>query len=138
MQTIHDFLERRLTPAMNTCQAAAARQESLSQRVARASQLLSTRVDITREGQNQALLASMDRRAKLQLRLQETVEGLSVAAVTYYVVALVGHIAEGLVAAGLAIEPPIVEAISVPLVALLTWAAVRRIRRIVSREQQSG
>ena len=138
LQTIHDFLERRLTPAMNTCQAAAARQESLSQRVARASQLLSTRVDITREGQNQALLASMDRRAKLQLRLQETVEGLSVAAVTYYVVALVGHIAEGLVAAGLAIEPPIVEAISVPLVALLTWAAVRRIRRIVSREQQSG
>jgi uncharacterized membrane-anchored protein len=138
LQTIHDFLERRLTPAMNTCQAAAARQESLSRRVARASQLLSTRVDITREGQNQALLGSMDRRAKLQLRLQETVEGLSVAAVTYYVVALVGHVADGLMAGGLAVDPPIVEAASVPVVALLTWLGVRRIRRIVSREQQGG
>jgi uncharacterized membrane-anchored protein len=138
LQTIHDFLERRLTPAMNTCQAAAARQESLSQRVARASQLLSTRVDITREGQNQSLLGSMDRRARLQLRLQETVEGLSVAAVTYYVVALVGHVADGLMAGGLAVDPPIVEAASVPVIALLTWLGVRRIRRIVSREQQGG
>ena len=64
--------------------------------MARATQLLSTRVDITRERQNQAVLESMNRRAKLQLRLQETVEGLSVAAVTYYVVGLVGYAAKGL------------------------------------------
>jgi uncharacterized membrane-anchored protein len=112
----------------------AARQESLSQRVARASQLLSTRVDITREGQNQALLESMDRRAKLQLRLQETVEGLSVAAVTYYVVALVGHLAEGLAGAGLPIEPVLITAAAVPVVGLLMWLGVRRVRKIVARE----
>ncbi len=40
------------------------------------------------EAQNQTLLASMDRRARLQLRLQQTVEGLSVAAICYYVVGL--------------------------------------------------
>jgi uncharacterized membrane-anchored protein len=134
LQTFQEFLERRLTPAMNTCQAVAARQESLSQRVARASQLLSTRVDITREGQNQALLESMDRRAKLQLRLQETVEGLSVAAVTYYVVALVGHLAEGLAGAGLPIEPVLITAAAVPVVGLLMWLGVRRVRKIVARE----
>ncbi len=102
LQTFREFTERRLAPAMNTCRSAAARQESLSQRVARATRLLSTRVDLTRERQNQALLESMDRRASLQLRLQSTVEGLSVAAVTYYVVALIGHAAEALHEAGIA------------------------------------
>lgn len=134
LQTIQEFLERRLTPAMNTCQAIAARQESLSVRVSRASQLLSTRVEITREGQSQALLASMDRRAKLQLRLQETVEGLSVAAVTYYVSALVGRIAGGLEVYGLPVHGELIEAASVPVVALMTWLGVRRTRRLVARE----
>lgn len=132
LQTFQEFLERRLTPAMNTCQAAAARQESLSQRVARASQLLATRVEVSREAQSHALLASMNRRAKLQLRLQETVEGLSVAAVTYYVVALVGHIAQGLADEGMAVHPDLIEAASIPIVALLTWLGVRRIRRLVT------
>ncbi len=90
---------------MNTCRAAAARQESLSQRVARATQLLSTRVDLTREQQNQAVLDSMNRRAAAQLRLQQTVEGLSIAAMTYYVVGLVGYAAKGAKAAGVAVDP---------------------------------
>jgi uncharacterized membrane-anchored protein len=134
LQTFQEFLERRLSPAMNTCQAVAARQESLSQRVARASQLLSTRVDITREGQNQALLESMNRRGRLQLRLQETVEGLSVAAVTYYVVALIGHLADGMATAGLPIEPVLITAAAVPVIGVLMWLGVRRVRKIVARE----
>jgi uncharacterized membrane-anchored protein len=75
LQTFHEFTERRLAPAMSTCRAVAARQESLSRHVARATQLLSTRVDVARERQNQAVLESMNRRAKMQLRLQQTVEG---------------------------------------------------------------
>jgi uncharacterized membrane-anchored protein len=102
LQTFREFTERRLAPAMSTCQSVATRQHALSARVARATQLLSTRVDITRERQNQALLESMNRRAKLQLRLQQTVEGLSVAAVTYYVVGLVGYAAKGLKGVGAA------------------------------------
>ena len=89
MQTFREFTDRRLAPAMNTCRTTALKLESLSQRVARATQLLATRVEITREGQSQRLLESMHRRAGLQLRLQETVEGLSVAAITYYIVGLV-------------------------------------------------
>jgi uncharacterized membrane-anchored protein len=135
LQTVQEFLERRLTPAMSTCQAVGGRQDSISRRVARASQLLATRVEITREGQSQALLASMNRRASLQLRLQETVEGLSIAAVTYYVVALIGHVAEGLAVEGSKIPPDLIEAASVPVVALLVWLGIRRIRRLVSRAE---
>jgi len=95
--------------------------------VARATQLLSTRVDITRERQNQAVLESMNRRAKLQLRLQETVEGLSVAAVTYYIVGLVGYAAKGLKAAGMHLNPELVMGVSIPLVAILVALGVRKI-----------
>jgi uncharacterized membrane-anchored protein len=133
MQTFLEFNERRLAPAMNTCRAVAVRQDALSQRVARATQLLSTRVDITRERQNQMLLESMNRRAKLQLRLQQTVEGLSVAAITYYLVSLVGYAAKGLEAGGLAFRSDVMMALSIPLVAGFVWWGVRRVRQRVAR-----
>ena len=136
LQTFQEFMERRLAPAMHTCVTASDRQGSLSQRVARASQLLSTRVEIARQRQNQAVLESMNRRAKLQLRLQQTVEGLSVAAITYYVVGLVGYAAKGLKAAGVALDPDLVMGASIPLVAGLIFLGVRRVRRMVSRSPE--
>lgn len=135
IQTIEEFLERRLTPAMNTCEAVTARQEALAGRVSRVSQLLATRVEVVREGQSQAFLASMDRRAKIQLRLQETVEGLSVAAVTYYVVGLVGYGAEGLKALGLHVDSSLLKGMSIPVVAFLMWLGVRRVRRSVEEAE---
>ncbi len=101
----------------------------MSERVAQASGLLSTRVEIAREKQNQALLGSMDRRAKLQLRLQQTVEGLSIAAITYYVVGLVGYAAKALKAGGVAVDPEIAMGIAIPVVAALIALALRRVRR---------
>lgn len=132
LQTFQEFTERRLAPAMNTCRAVAARQQSLSERVARTNQLLSTRVDISRQRQNQALLESMDRRAGAQLRLQETVEGLSIAAVTYYVVGLVAYVAKGLTALGLKLHPDTLAALSIPVVALIVALGLRRIRKHVA------
>jgi uncharacterized membrane-anchored protein len=132
LQTFREFTERRLAPAINTCRSVAARQESLSQRVARATRLLSTRVELTTEKQNQALLASMNSRARLQLRLQSTVEGLSVAAVTYYVSALVGHAAEALRTAGLHVEPDFATGISIPIVAVIAWFGIHHIRKSVT------
>jgi uncharacterized membrane-anchored protein len=117
---------------MNTCRAAAARQESLSQRVARATQLLSTRGDVSREKQNQAVLESMNRRAAAQLRLQQTVEGLSVAAITYYIVGLVGYAAKGARSAGLAVNPDLAMALSIPFVLLLGIYGLRRVRNSIS------
>ena len=97
--------------------------------VSQASSLLATRVGIARERQNQALLASMDRRAKLQLRLQQTVEGLSVAAIVYYMAGLVGYVGKGLKAGGLKFEPDLLVGLAVPVLATLAALAVRRARR---------
>ena len=129
LQTFREFNDRRLAPAMATCRSAARRQASLSERVARAIMVLSTRVSVTREKQNQSVLKSMDRRADLQLRLQQTVEGLSVAAITYYIVGLVGYGAKGLKAAGWSLDPDIVMGASIPLVILLVWLGLRRFHR---------
>ena len=133
LQTVHAFIERRLAPAMSTCRSIAARQDSLSDRVARATQLLSTRVDLTRERQNQAVLESMNRRAGLQLRLQSTVEGLSVAAITYYLVGLVGYAAKALKAQGIPIAVDIVTGASIPVIALLVAWGIHRVRKVVTR-----
>lgn len=128
IQTIDEFMARRLAPAVATCATVSQRLHDLSERVAQASGLLSTRVDITRERQNQALLASMDRRAKLQLRLQQTVEGLSVAAIVYYVVGLVGYAAKAGKAGGLPIQPDLLIGLAIPVVALIVVLALRRAR----------
>jgi uncharacterized membrane-anchored protein len=137
IQTIAEFMERRFTPAVATCTTVSQRLHDLSERVAQASGLLSTRVDIARERQNQALLGSMDRRAKLQLRLQQTVEGLSVAAIVYYVAGVVGYIAKALKAGGLHVEPDLVVGIVIPIVALLVMIEVRRARRRVRAAEQA-
>ncbi len=128
MQTIDEFMARRFTPAVATVGTVAQRLHALSERVAQASALLSTRVDIARERQNQALLASMDRRAKLQLRLQHSVEGFSVAAITYYTAGLVGYLAKAAKAGGLKLDPDIAVGITIPLVAGAVMLAVRRAR----------
>ena len=89
-----------------------------------------TRVDVELEQQNQELLKSMNARTRLQLRLQTTVEGLSVAAITYYVVGLFGYLVKAAHDAGkLTVEPSIVTAAFVPVAALAIWWTVRRIRR---------
>jgi uncharacterized membrane-anchored protein len=134
LPTFREFTERRLAPAMNTCRSVSARLESLSQRVARATQLLSTRVDVTRERQNQQVLESMNRRAEAQLRLQQTVEGLSAAAITYYVVGLVGYAAKGAKALGWNVDVELAMALSIPLVALAALLGVRHVRKVVTRD----
>ncbi|HVC10220.1 MAG TPA: DUF3422 family protein, partial [Burkholderiales bacterium] len=110
----------------------------LSERVARASALLATRVGVARERQNQDLLASMDRRASLQLRLQETVEGLSVAAITYYVVSLVGYAAKAREAAGVRINPAVAIGVAIPVVAVLAGLGVRYVRRRIARAERGA
>jgi uncharacterized membrane-anchored protein len=134
LRTLGGFLKRRMEPAMNSCAAAARRHDELSARIARASALLRTRVDIAREEQNQRVLAAMERRGLQQLRLQQTVEGLSVAAITYYLVGLVGTAARPLVAWWPTLRPDYVTAASIPVVGLLVWWAVRRIRRRLDLE----
>jgi uncharacterized membrane-anchored protein len=118
---------------MATCEAVAARLEARSDRVSRASQLLRTRIDIALEAQNGELLRSMDRRARLQLRLQQTVEGLSVAAISYYLVGLVGYAAKAAKVAGVALDADLLTGLSIPVVVGLVGFGVWRLRRLVER-----
>jgi uncharacterized membrane-anchored protein len=126
-QTIGEFMQRRLGPAIATVAASAQRLSSLSQRVERASALLRTRVDIAAEAQNQELLARLARGQALQLRLQSTVEGLSIAAISYYVVSLLLYGAKAAKSAGAPINPEIAAGALVPLVLWAVWRTTRRI-----------
>jgi len=128
-ETLGSFLERRLAPAMRTCQSVEERQANLSRKLSRATSLVRSWIDVELERQNSALLASMDRRANLQLRLQQTVEGLSVAAISYYVIGLLGHVAEAVGHDLIPLDPPVLTGLAVPLVVLAVWLTVRRIRR---------
>ena len=92
--TMHEFIERRLHPAMRTCQAASRRLDDISTRIGRVSDLLRARISISLEVQNQNLLRNMDMRSKLQMKLQALVEGLSVFAVSYYIFNLVKYVME--------------------------------------------
>ena len=129
-QTFAEFMMRRFDPAMRTVKSTEARLQAMAQRAIRAGDLLRTRVDVERSAQNQALLESMDRRADLQLRLQRTVEGLSVVAISYYAVNLVINMGQPLAdAAG--ISKLMLTALVTPVVILLVWALVRQIRKSV-------
>lgn len=132
IQTWGEFMERRLGPAIRTCAWTARRQSELSERIARITQLLRTRVEIEREAQNQRLLASMDMRAQLQLRLQQTVEGLSVVAITYYSVGLVSYMAKSFKVLGLPVDPDVAVLVAIPLIAVSTWRAIRAIRQHIA------
>jgi len=133
LQTIRGFMARRFSPAVSTCASVSQRLHQLSERVAQASTLLATRVGIARERQNQALLASMDRRARLQLRLQQTVEGLSVAAIAYYATGLAGYLVKAAKAAGLPLNPDLAVGLLVPVLVLAVYLAVHRARKLVHR-----
>ncbi|MBS1229691.1 MAG: hypothetical protein H6R17_2968 [Proteobacteria bacterium] len=135
-QKLAEFMQRRFQPAMNTCAAMASRQDDLSGRVARNSQLLRTRVDIELERQNQELLAQMNNRAKVQLRLQETVEGLSIAAITYYGSQLVQYLTKGAKYLFPILSPEIATAVSIPLIAVLALFGIKRMRKALALEAE--
>jgi uncharacterized membrane-anchored protein len=129
-QTIGEFMARRYDPAMRTVDSVAERLRAMSGRAARASDLLRTRVDVARSAQSQELLESMDRRAALQLRLQRTVEGLSVVAISYYAVGLALYVLDPLLGAA-GVGRAVAAAAATPVVVLAVWWMVRRIRRAV-------
>ncbi|GGE91172.1 DUF3422 domain-containing protein [Stappia taiwanensis] len=130
--TFSEFLTRRMAPAMRTCETLEERQANLSRKLARAATLLRTRVDVQLQEQNRGQLEAMNRRARLQLRLQQTVEGLSVAAVSYYVVGLMAYLTKALTKSrfgALLPAPEIMTGLAVPVVLVVIFLMVRRIRK---------
>jgi len=127
-QTFAEFMLRRFEPAMRTVNSTEKRLDTLASRARRAGELLRTRVDVERSAQNQALLASMDRRSDIALRLQHTVEGLSVVAVSYYAVSLVSDFFLPLAERYGLSKKLLIAAVTLPVVALV-WLGIQRIRK---------
>ncbi|MFT7107575.1 MAG: putative membrane-anchored protein [Yoonia sp.] len=127
-QTFGEFMMRRFDPAMRTVKSTQKRLQAMSDRALRAGDLLRTRVDVERSAQNQELLTSMDKRADLQLRLQRTVEGLSVVAISYYAVNLVLYLT-GPLEQSFGVSKALTAAVATPIVLLCVWLMVNRIRK---------
>lgn len=127
--TIEEFMDRRLAPAMNTCEAIMRRQVTLADRIAHTNDLLRTRVGIVQEQQNRRILQSMNARAAQQLRLQQAVEGLSVAAISYYVAGLFNYAGKAVKAIGVQINPDLVTGLLIPVIAAAVWLGLRRMHR---------
>ncbi|RZI41053.1 DUF3422 domain-containing protein [Herbaspirillum sp. HC18] len=129
--TVDEFMDRRLTPAMNTCDAVARRQEALAERVAHTNDLLRTRVGIVQERQNRQILQSMNTRAAQQLRLQQAVEGLSVVAISYYTAGLISYAGKAAKAAGWPVNPDIATGMLLPVIAAGVWLGLRRMHKSI-------
>jgi uncharacterized membrane-anchored protein len=91
--------------------------------------LVRTRVDIATEAQNQQLLAQLTRGQELQLKLQSTVEGLSIAAISYYVMSLLYYGAKAAKVAGLPVNPDLLAGAMIPVVLWAVWTTTRRIHK---------
>ncbi|WP_432473174.1 DUF3422 family protein [Amphritea sp. HPY] len=135
LQTMAAFIDRRLSPALRTVEAAKRRLDDLAGRVDRASDFLRTRIDMAIEAQNQALLQSMDRRAQMQFSLQQTVEGLSVVVITYYVLALCGYLLDAADTFDLGFSSERTIAMMLPVVLFSVWILSRRLRKRIKRLQ---
>lgn len=132
-QMLTEFMRRRYLPAMRTAQSAEARLKAVMERATRTGELLRTRVEVERSAQNQKIMERMDRRADLQLRLQHTVEGLSVVAISYYAVGLLGY-AMAPLAARAGLDKTILIAVLTPLTVLVAWWGMRRVRQSLHRD----
>ncbi len=139
--TLTEFITRRVTPAVRTCDTVGRRLDDLSRRIDRVSDMMRTRVELTIQGQNRALLASMDRRSRIQLMMQHTVEGLSVAAISYYTVGLLKYVITAAYDAGVPVDKDLAVGVSVPLVLFTVWFATRRIHKhfhALAQEERSA
>jgi len=129
LQPIHVFIKRRLAPGIRTCNAVRDRLEGLSHRIGQTGSLLRARVELSIQDQNHELLESMNQRSERQLRLQQAVEGLSVVAITYYLMGLLSYLWEGLAWAGWPWSKKVTFALAVPVVMLVAWRVIHGVRR---------
>lgn len=133
-QSFAEFMARRFAPALRTIRSTEERLKAITARSERAANLLRTRIDVALETQNQQLLQSMDRRADLQLRLQQTVEGLSVVAISYYAVSLAGYVLGPLFKLVGGDKNIAMAVVAVPIIATVYWM-VRSVRLHLDKKE---
>ena len=114
---------------MNTCTATTERVRELAVRAEQLSSLLRARIDTRIENQNADLLHSMERSIAMQVRLQQLVEGLSVVALSYYLLGLVRFFFEGLPPERLLLSVDTIVGWLVIPVVLGVWLIMRLLKR---------
>ena len=129
LQTLGAFMERRLAPAMRTCDTVARREQAAIERIARTEEMLNTRVEVAAEETSAALLHSMDSRAQVQLRLQKAVEGFSVVAISYYVLGILLYLLKAIEHVRQGFDPVIWAGLATPWIVATVWLALRRFHR---------
>jgi uncharacterized membrane-anchored protein len=136
LSRISAFLERRFQPATLTCASSVRRMDVLAASIDQAADMLRTRVDVNLEAQNSNLLRAMESRSRTQLQIQEAVEGLSVFAISYYLIALLKILIEGLLPGDIENRGHLIAAIAVPVVLAAVWLGVRRLRRVLKSDHR--
>ena len=132
-QTNNEFLSRRLQPAIRTSEAFSRRLESLATRAQRADNLVRTQIEMGVQIQNKDLLESMELRARAQLRLQETVESLSIVAITYYIVGLLSTLVDPISFDNFLISKAVFLALCVPIILVLIWFIAKMVRKKINK-----
>lgn len=130
------FVLRSLQPGMRTCEAAERRIDELAQRIARAINLLNSMVDMIQTRQSIQMMEAMGRNSRMQLRLQEAVEGFSIFAISYYTLGLLQYLLEAANKSGFAIDAKLVTGLAAPVVLILVWTNTRLLRRRMNREDK--
>ncbi len=125
-QTLQGFIEHRLSPAIKTINSFEKRLQELDSQLTSLMDLIRTWVDRNTQLQNQQLLQSMERRARQQVHISQAVEGLSVAAITYYAVGLFATAVKSL--PDLPLPKDTITALSIPVIAFVVWRLARRAR----------
>jgi uncharacterized membrane-anchored protein len=120
--TIQRYLDNRVQPALATCRAMEKRLTELGTKVQRSIELLDATITVAIQTQN-------------QYRLQETVEGLSIIAISYYALGILGYVAEGLHQFA-PVDKPVLLTVLAPLVILVVFLCIRRLRRTIHDGQR--
>ncbi|WDY57306.1 DUF3422 domain-containing protein [Pseudomonas sp. PSKL.D1] len=128
-QRLGVFIERRFKPTVRYCAATEQRLEQLTKNVANLGDLLQARVQVEMEEQNAGILHSLNARADAQVKIQRAVEGLSIIAITYYLLNLFKLLYGGLNVLGLGLTARDALLAMAPPVALVLLVILLRIRQ---------
>lgn len=122
------YIGNRVDPALATCAAMEKRAGVLAEKIERAIGLLNVRIGLDLQIQNKSVLETIAQTGASQFQLQRTVEGLSVIAISYYLLGILGYLLAGLLES-FHFEKAVAMSISAPLVIIVVWLMVRAVRR---------
>lgn len=133
LESLGVYVARRIRGIADGYQRLIHRIEALEQSFEGMVSIIRTRIDLSMEQQNLAMLSSLDRTAKLQVRLQRMVESLSVVVQAYYLTGLANYGFNAMEHRGWLADANTATALSIPawfgLAFLLTWQAKRFLER---------